>query len=612
LNAHAGWPRCGVLLLYALLLSFNLAGAQEENAPGRSIGKVSTRGDLIVVELDDSALGKADLFDLTGRTLRFTPGSAGYRVENRALQWDADFGPELAGSAATLHQFAFPFSGKTWSSFRVGATGSISFGSPAAASEDESLDPYGHRDGGVGASIGRFDQLAQVASTLGSLGPSLCVFVKPRLSGPHYLKELPDRVVITWDLTEPFGGLLDFTWFKTVNRFQAVLHRDGAIEMSYKEMAARDGIVGIYPESIPASGADAAKRPGGSEVHFSALTHNDGPYQVAYEAFHYLAVPRPQDLSCTVIKALGDRFDFLAYYSDFRIDSQEASSPSDGPIGGNVTGIGQTQHEQTPQVLESRCTQGRFQLGFLMPVYAGSNEMQERPPEGAPIGTGHDITFYWRELAEASPDGKPRPYNYAMSHLGHEVCHRWAAYVSAKVDGRMIPLGPWPHWAPGLQAPVAFPYSLPTEASTMGGGVWQDNFDGTYTQLRDGYFVPATGYSYLDLYLMGLISAAEVPDFFLLSKLVPVGKDKDANGHPIFKAERTKVTIQDVIAAEGPRSPDVDHSQRKFNTGLVVMVEHGREPGQELIERANGIRQRWIEYWQTTTGHRASMTVSPR
>ena len=87
--------------------------------------------------------------------------------------------------------------------------------------------------------------------------------------------------------------------------------------------------------------------------------------------------------------------------------------------------------------------------------------------------------------------------------------------------------------------------------------------------------MPATGYSYLDLYLMGLISAAEVPDFFVLKNLVGVGKD--ANGEPIFKAERTKVTIRDVIAAEGPRSPDVDRSQREFNTGIVV-VEHGTSP----------------------------------
>ena len=109
---------------------------------------------------------------------------------------------------------------------------------------------------------------------------------------------------------------------------------------------------------------------------------------------------------------------------------------------------------------------------------------------------------------------------------------------------------------------------------------------------------------------MGLISAAEVPDFFILNNLVPVGKD--ANGHPIFKAERTKVTIQDVIAVEGQRLPDVDHSQRRFNTGIIVLVEHGQSPSRELIERANGIRQRWIDYWETTTGHRASMTVNPR
>ena len=29
----------------------------------------------------------------------------------------------------------------------------------------------------------------------------------------------------------------------------------------------------------------------------------------------------------------------------------------------------------------------------------------------------------------------------------------------------------------------------------MGGGVWQDNFDDTFTQLDD-YYVPATGRSY--------------------------------------------------------------------------------------------------------------------
>ena len=600
---NGGLLRSGILVFCGLFVCLSLSDAQEGNEPGHSIGKVSLNGDLIVVELNDGALGKANLFDLTGRTLRFAPEGPGYRVESQALQWDPDLGLEVAGSEVTLHRFAFPFSGKRWSSFLVGTTGSIRFG---ASEKDIRPDAYGKLEGGV--TLGRFDQLAEAASTLMGQAPAICVFLKPRLFGPHYVKELPDRVVITWDLSEPFGGFLDFSWFKTVNRFQAVLHHDGSIEMSYKEMFTKDAIVGIYPVL-----GDEEKRPGaarGPEVHFSSLTRKDGPFAVVYEAFHYLALPRPQDLSCTVIKALGDKFDFLAYYSDFRVDNQEASSPSDGPVGGDVTGIGDTKHDQSQPVLESRCTQGRFQLGYLMPVYVGANEAQEGPPEGTPAGSAHDIAFYSRQLAEASPDGKPLPYNYAVGHLGHEVGHRWAAYVPAKVNGETISLGPWPHWAPGLQAPVAFPYSLPAEASAMGGGAWQDNFDGTYTRLRDGFFVPATGYSYLDLYLMGLISAAEVPDFFILRNLMPVGKD--ANGRPIFKAERTRVTIQDVIAAEGHRLPDVDHSQRKFNTGIVVMVEHGQSPSRELIEHANGIRERWIDYWKTATGHRASMTVNPR
>jgi len=737
--------RSGALILCGLLLHPALAHAQLD-VPGHPIGKISTGGNLIVMELEDGALGKANFFDLAGRTLRFSPEGSRYRVENGALQWDPDFGPEFTSADVTLHQFAFPFSGKNWNSFLVGETGTISFDTPEGA---KGPGPRG-RDRGI--SIGRFDPLADAADALANTVPAICVFFKPRMSGPHYVKELPDRVVVTWDLTEPFGNIQDFTWFKTINRFQVVLRRNGSIEMSYNQLAAKDAIVGVYPllsnavekplatigaephptvaahldvrnlklsvvdnlllkvtletrgpvlpEGNPAlegityrvffdahlplpTSADAAHpsavwtvrgnewpghasryfafgpglsrnvktsgntimmegllpaelrgaeqvaiyaeavAPGNPEqiverlsphvvrlsgivnpdVHFSSLTPKDGPFVIVYESFHYLALPNPQDLSCTVIKALGDKFDFLAYYSDFRIDNQEAGTPSDGPLGGNVTGIGPTQQD-----LESYCSQGRFQWEYVQPVYVGSNQMQEYPPQGAPVGTDHDITIYAHQLGEGSPNGRMLPYNYAMSQLGHEMGHRWAAFVSAKVNGETIPLGPV-HWARGLQAEAAFPYQRPTEASAMGGGVWQDNFDGTYTQLDDDYYVPATGYSHLDLYLMGLISAAEVPDFFILKNLVPVGKD--TNGHPIFKAERTKVTIQDVIAVEGPRLPDVDHSQRKFNTGIVVIVEHGKKPSRELIDRANGIHLQWIDYWATTTGHRASMTVNP-
>jgi hypothetical protein len=560
-------------------------------------------------------------------------------------------------------------------------------------------------------------------------GPAICVFLKTRMSGHRYFKELADRVIITWDVTEPYGGIQDFTWTPTVNRFQLVLHADGSIEMSYQQVAARDAIVAVYPTlssdenslatitrdeseeaaastirsvsvsslggvllkvvidrqesnaelsirlnahpatrghtpdaiwTIRRGGRDGSsgyfasgpgvlppveakgnaisvqgtlptafnnvdeftisvesdgiteiaphtiKRAGirSPEVDFSSVQPSDGPIPAMYESFHYYDLPKPHDLTCTVIKALGDHFDFLAYYSDFRVDNQEAGTPSNGPRGGNVTGIGAPQRG-----LESFCSSGRFQWQFIQPVYVGSNQMQKRPPEEISSTVPRDIAYYRKQIGEISDSGKMPDYNYALSQIAHEMGHRWSAFVSAKIGDERVALGPT-HWARGLHAPVAFPFQRPYEASIMGGGVWQDNFDGTYTQLEDDYYVPATGWSYLDLYLLGLITAAEVPDFFILRDLAPVGHD--ANGHPKFKADRVKITIQDVIAAEGARSPGVEKSQRAFNTGMVAVVQHGTKPRRELLERMSDIRSKWIEYWGITTGRRSSMTVNLR
>src|SRR5262249_14601915 len=98
-----------------------------------------------------------------------------------------------------------------------------------------------------GVSIERFAPLGASGGRLLDTAPAISAFFKPRMCGTRYVKELADRVVVTWDLTEPFSNIQDFTWFKTTNRFQAVLHRDGAIELSYQELAAKDAIVGLYP-----------------------------------------------------------------------------------------------------------------------------------------------------------------------------------------------------------------------------------------------------------------------------------------------------------------------------------------------------------------------------
>jgi hypothetical protein len=125
--------------------------AQFRQEPGRSIGTITTQGNLIVMTLNEGVLGKANLFDLAHRTLRFTPDGVGYRVENLPEQWDAELGPPMTNSRATLAGFTFPFSGKSWNSFSVGVTGSMTF------DQSPATDSRGGRGGG-GLSVDRFAQ----------------------------------------------------------------------------------------------------------------------------------------------------------------------------------------------------------------------------------------------------------------------------------------------------------------------------------------------------------------------------------------------------------------------------------------------------------------------
>jgi hypothetical protein len=267
-----GIPRIFSMSIFMAALAVLSHPQEAQKKQGRSIAAVSTQGNLIVMTLDEGVLGDAHLFDLQGRTVRFTPDGSGYRVETVALKWDSGFGPP-AGSQVALRNFEFPFSGKNWKSFSIGGNGSITFGGPPG-----------------GIALARYDQLREAARSLVNTTPAICVFLKPRMSGPHYLKELADRAVITWSLTEPHGNIQDFTWIPTVNRFQAVLGKDGSVEMSYEQMAAKDAIVGLYP----VVSGKPAKEP---EVHLSAFTKSEGPFPVVYESFHYLRVPDMRDLS---------------------------------------------------------------------------------------------------------------------------------------------------------------------------------------------------------------------------------------------------------------------------------------------------------------------------
>lgn len=326
------------------------------------------------MELDADAVSLPSLFDLEGRTLRFTPEGYGYRAENLPLQWMDDVGDEVEVPQLPVGSFAFPMAGASWDSMFVNPLGTISFGAGARAFQ-----------------IGRFDELRTAGASVVNTAPVISAFMKPRMKGSRFINRLPDRVVVTWDLNEPVGGIFDFTFEPTVNRFQAVLHEDGSIDLSYRDMSAEDGIVGIF-------------------------------------------------------------------------------TPSRG-------------------------------------------------------GPGEPI-------AEASDPEDPKVQDY------YDI----RALRLSRVDG---------------------------------------------------------------LLAVTIETRGDLPDMMFLEGLERVGEDED--GNRVYPGDPLTVTIEDVIAADGPRLPPFEDSQKEFKTGMVAIVLHGERPSRMLLENLQGIRDEWVRFWSNTTGGVSTM-----
>ena len=542
-------------------------GADVRQVPGRKIGTIKPLGNIVHLELDEGVITN-NLFDLDKRTLRFTPAPGGFQAANLPLEWDAQTGSALQANVIRLTKFQFPFSGQHWDTMTVTATGLISFGG-------------GYNDLG----LGRFVHLQHVGPDIVNKIPLIAAFLKQRMNGQRFVNELDDRVVITWDTSEPVGGQQDVTFTRTPHRYQAVLHKDGRVDLSYQEITARDAVVGVY--TVPAGGAPATR-----STDLSKVAPKDAAKPVVFEAFHHYSLPGASNMACTVIQALGDRFDFMVWYSDFRVDDQEAGTRSVGDIGQKVSGLG-------PRMdiglrLQDYCSKERLQVTWYQPVWVGAVQAQEQ-----------------------HPDGRYSGYNMAVAQISHELGHRWSTRTRAIVKGETIelrgPHDPWgmsgaTHWPGSVSTPVPFPFSRAVEASIMGGTNWKDNGDGTFTQLANGTMNPASGFSYLELYLMGLLPASKVPDFFILRNQKSVGRTPD--GQNIVAAEKVTITIQDVIAHNGPRVPSFENSPKTYNTALVAVTLRGRPPSAAMLAQLEGIRSAWIGYWSKATGGVSTMETS--
>jgi len=167
--------------------------------------------------------------------------------------------------------------------------------------------------------------------------------------------------------------------------------------------------------------------------------------------------------------------------------------------------------------------------------------------------------------------------------LAHEFLHRWAAFIKFRdTDGSdsdaLVSLGEHSaHWS----------FLTDSDGSVLYGNDWQDNGDGTFTSIGAKKY-----YSPLDLYLMGFHDRTQVPPILLIENPEIDPARMSQLGATIGGTSRY-ITIDDIIAAEGERTPGPSDAQKNFKAAFIYVTAPGTFTSENLYGLEN-IRKEWI------------------
>jgi hypothetical protein len=193
--------------------------------------------------------------------------------------------------------------------------------------------------------------------------------------------------------------------------------------------------------------------------------------------------------------------------------------------------------------------------------------------------------------------------------FGQELGHAWLAFVYATnlEEPEDIMLGrSAAHWN----------FYMHTDGSPIEGHRWIDHGDGNFEAVKlDKY-----QFSDLDLYLMGLMPPEEVQPWFIIKDpydCVDSSKpDKECAPPDAFsfqadqyrvKGTRLDITIDNVIATEGPRVPAYPDAPSEFNLSFLLIKRPDETLCDEELEVIEEVIDRSIEQWVDQTRGRASL-----
>ena len=193
--------------------------------------------------------------------------------------------------------------------------------------------------------------------------------------------------------------------------------------------------------------------------------------------------------------------------------------------------------------------------------------------------------------------------------FGQELGHAWLAFVHADLGAGAsdLMLGrARAHWS----------FYLHSDGSPVEGHRWTDHGDGNFTAAQ----LDAYQFSDLDLYLMGLLPPEEVKPWFIIEDphdcvdsakpdkecAPPEGFGFKADQYRV-KGTRRDITIDDVIAAEGPRVPAYPDAPNEFNLSFLLIKRPDETLCDQELAAIDEIVDRSIATWVGQTRGRATL-----
>jgi hypothetical protein len=298
-----------------------------------------------------------------------------------------------------------------------------------------------------------------------------------------------------------------------------------------------------------------------------------------------------QRAACAFYDTHDDAFDaifvFTTYGLNFLTNVQQG-----WPVLQQYDGIGRTRYDQTAAFCSAA---GRLRQAVKMGALRYLPADPDARYTGIPMYplTGiellaHEFGHHWMASIQFSADGGTHCFLRGYEPSGEPVAGDCDGYE---------PTGYNQHWS----------YYFNSQ-SLMYGSMIEDLGGGAF---RISYESPR--YAELDQYLMGLRTAAEVPTQFLVdvgdvagsgSASLPIQPGATAE----VTGTRVDFTIDDVIAAMGPRVPELDACHWKG--AFIIVYPAGAPPDDDQIAKVEAFRTRWETFYDWATDNRGSFDTT--